>query len=140
MEFSIGRILMFRTPTGVDLIDYLAKVVEKEKISTGLISIIGSLKDPVIGYYNIEKGVYEETRLQGFYELAHGSGNISLKGGKPFIHLHVVLGDKDGKAYAGHLLKGEVYVAEVIILEAIGGKPLVRKQHGNLWLWDTYTV
>ncbi len=140
MKFSIGRILLFRVPTDVDLIDYLVKVVEKEKISTGLISIIGSLKDPVIGYYNTEKGVYEETRLQGFYELAHGSGNISLKEGKPFIHLHVVLGGKNGKAYAGHLLKGEVYVAEAVILEAIGGKPLVRKQYGNLWLWDAYIV
>ena len=140
MKYSIGRTYMLRAPQGVDLIKYLTELAQKENIKAGLISIIGSLKNPVIGYYNVEKGVYEEIKLEGFYELAHGSGNISLKEGKPFIHLHVVLGDKNGKAYAGHLLRGEVFVAEIIILEITSEKPIVRKQVGNLWLWDIYPI
>ncbi len=140
MKYNIKRVLMFRVPPRVDLIDYLTKFTQKEEIQAGLISIIGSLKNPVIGYFNVEKGVYEEIRLEGFYELAHGSGNISLKEDKPFIHLHVVLGDKNGKAYAGHLLRGEVYVAEIIILEITGENPPIRKQQGNLWLWGLYNL
>jgi len=131
---------MLRAPPGVDLIDYLTNFAEKENIQTGLINIIGSLKNPVIGYYNVERSMYEEIKLKGFYELAHGSGNISLKENKLFIHLHVVLGDKNGKAHAGHLLRGEVFVAEIIILEITGEKPPVRKQQGNLWLWDIYHI
>ncbi len=140
MKYTIGRTYMIRAPPKTDLIDYLTKFAEKEKIQAGLISIIGSLKNPVIGYFNVEKGVYEEIRLEGFYELAHGTGNISLKENKPFIHLHVVLGDKNGKAYAGHLMRGEVYVAEIIILEITGENPPTRKQQDNLWLWDVYHI
>ena len=120
MKYGLRRAFMLRALQGVDLLKYLTGFAENEDIRAGLISVIGSLKDPVIGYYNVDEGKYEEIRLEGFYELAHGSGNISLKENKPFIHLHVILGDKNGKAYAGHLLRGEVFVTEIIILEITG--------------------
>jgi len=140
MKYGLGRVFMLRAPQGVDLLEYLTELAEKEGIRAGLISVIGSLKDPVIGYFNVDEGRYKEIRLEGFYELAHGSGNISLKEDKPFVHLHVVLGDKEGKAHAGHLLRGEVYVAEIIIIEITGEKLPIRKLLDNLWLWDVYQI
>lgn len=41
------------------------------------------------------------------------------------------------RVFGGHLIRGEVFVAEVYIEELIG-KPLERKDMGNnLWLWET---
>jgi predicted DNA-binding protein with PD1-like motif len=63
-------------------------------------------------------------------------GNISLKDGEPFAHIHVSLGGPDGKLYGGHLVEGEVFVAEVFIQELLG-EPLERKPQDNgLSLWD----
>ncbi len=140
MKYGLGRVFMLRAPRGVDLLEYLSELAEKEDIRAGLVSVIGSLKNPVIGYFNVGESRYEEIKLDGLYELAHGSGNISLKEDRPFVHLHVVLGDKEGKAHAGHLLRGEVYVAEIIILEITGEKLPIRKLLDSLWLWDVYQI
>jgi len=117
MKYGLGRAFMFRAPRGVDLLEYLREFAGKENIKAGLLSMVGLVVNPSIGYYNIEKGVYEEIKLEGVYELLHGSGSISLRENKPFVHIHVALADKDGKAYGGHLIKGEVYIAEIIIIE-----------------------
>jgi predicted DNA-binding protein with PD1-like motif len=135
MEFEISKVYVFRVPENTDLIDYLSRYVMEKNIKSGFINVIGSLIDPVIGYFNVEKKRYEEIELKGFYELASGIGNISLKEEKPFIHLHVVLGDPEGKAYAGHLLHGKTYVAEVVIIKLRSEYMLQRIKHGSLWLW-----
>ena len=63
-------------------------------------------------------------------------GNISLKDGEPFAHIHVALGDPEGRVYGGHLISGEVFVAEVFVQELLG-EPLERKpQENGLALWD----
>ncbi len=135
--FRIGRVFMIRVPEGSELLDYLNMFAARENIVNGYINLIGSLKNPVIGYYNTAKGVYEEIELKGFYELASGIGNISLKDDKPYTHLHVVLGGPKGETYAGHLIRGEVYIVEATITETIGEKPLERTKHGNLQPWPT---
>ncbi len=119
MKYGLRRAFMFRAPRGVDLLEYIREFASKENIRAGLISMVGLLVNPSIGYYNIEKGVYEEIKLKGIYELLHGSGSISLRENKPFVHIHVALADKNGKAYGGHLIRGEVYIAEIIIIEFI---------------------
>ena len=135
MIYKIKEAHMFRIPEGEDLLDFLSDYVMEKEITSGIIFVIGSVKNPVVGYFNEEKEKYEEIRLLGTYELVSGSGNISLKDGKPFIHLHIVLSDSSGKSYGGHLIKAEVFVAEVKIL-VFEGEPLEREvRYKNLSLW-----
>jgi predicted DNA-binding protein with PD1-like motif len=65
-------------------------------------------------------------------------GNISLKDGKPFAHVHVVLSDAKGNGRGGHLLPGRtpVFACELII-EEFDGEPPVRLNDENtgLALW-----
>lgn len=138
--YVFSKAYVFRVPEGVELISYLSEFAAKNNILLGAIMVLGMLKDPIIGYFDKEQGRYRENSLKGTYELASSIGNISLRDGKPFIHLHVVLGGPNGETYSGHLLRAEVYIAEVIIFELTGGKPLERKQYGSLWLWDVYST
>jgi len=127
---------MFRVPEGVELLRYLNNYAEENGIKMGVVNVIGFLKNVKLGYYDISSGKYIVNELNGYYELASGMGNISLKDGKPFTHLHVVLGDRSARSYAGHLIEGTVQIAEVYIQEIIG-EPLLERKHttGNLWLW-----
>jgi hypothetical protein len=65
-------------------------------------------------------------------------GNISVKDGRPFVHAHAVLADKNGNTKAGHLLEGTVFAAEVYLRELKGAK-LERKydEVTGLSLWET---
>lgn len=64
---------------------------------------IGSLRNPVVGYYSEEEKRYRSIELSGTFELLSLNGNISLKDGKPFAHLHVTLGDEEGEFLAAIL-------------------------------------
>jgi len=136
MRFSRGRNLMFRIPEGEEFLTFINKFAEKHNILVGTVTAIGTLRNPKIGYFEEESSRYKVIELSGIYELLSALGNISLKDGKPFAHVHVTLGDRDGKVWGGHLIEGEVFVAEVIIHELLG-EPLERKpQENGLMLWD----
>ncbi|WP_297501438.1 PPC domain-containing DNA-binding protein [Thermococcus sp.] len=136
MRFSRGRNFMFRVPEGRELLNFVNDFARRHNVLIGNVTGIGSLRNPKIGYFDEEAGEYRVTELSGLYELVSLSGNISLKDGEPFAHIHVALGGPDGKLYGGHLVEGEVFVAELFIQELLG-EPLERKpQENGLTLWD----
>ena len=136
MRFSRGRNFLFRVPEGEKLLSFVNEFVEKHNVLVGTVSAIGSLRNPKIGYFDENAGEYKVIELSGLYELVSLSGNISLKDGKPFAHIHVALGDSEGRLYGGHLVEGEVFVAEIFLQELLG-EPLERKpQENGLTLWD----
>ncbi len=140
MRFSRGRNFLFRVPEGEELLSYINEFAERNNVLIGTASAIGSLRNPKIGYFNENAGKYRVINLEGTYELVSLSGNISLKGDKPFAHIHVALGDPEGRLYGGHLVEGEVFVAEVFIQELLG-EPLERKKQDNrLVLWDAEKI
>lgn len=135
MRFSKGRNFLFRVPEGEELLGFINDFAEKNNVLIGTMSGIGSLRNPRVGYFDETAGEYKVNELSGLYELVSLSGNISLKDGKPFAHIHVALGGPDGKLYGGHLVEGEVFVAEVFIQELLG-EPLERTPYGRgLMLW-----
>ncbi|GEM_PF-4761217 len=74
----------------------------------GYVEAIGYLKNPVIGWFEADKREYKKIELKGGYEL------LSLKGYKSNgnWHVHVVLGDQEGRAFGGHLFEGKPFKLE----------------------------
>ena len=114
MEFSRGRTFLFRVPEGEDLLEFVNRFAEAKEIKTGVVSAIGSLKDPKIGYFDEDINDYQIIELEGTFEMVSLVGNVSLRNEKPFAHIHVALGDGEGRLYGGHLFEGKVFVAEVL--------------------------
>ena len=136
MRFSRGRNFLFRIPEEEEFLEFINRFAKKNNILIGAVSAIGTLRNPKIGYFDEEAGEYKVISLRGTYELVSLLGNISVKDGEPFAHIHVALGDSDGMLYGGHLIEGEVFVAEVFIQELLG-EILERKPRENgLALWD----
>ncbi|AHL22506.1 MULTISPECIES: PPC domain-containing DNA-binding protein [Thermococcus] len=136
MEFKPGRIFLLRVPEGEDLLYFVNRFAEEKGIKTAIVKGIGSLRNPVVGYYSEETRGYKRIELVGTFELLTLLGNVSIKDGRPFAHLHVTLGNASGDVFGGHLMRGEVFVAELYVQELLG-EPLVRKERGNnLSLWD----
>ena len=136
MEFKPGRIFLLRVPEGEDLLEFVNRFAQEKGIKTAIVKGIGSLRNPVVGYYSEEIKNYKRIELLGTFEMLTLLGNVSLKDGKPFAHLHVTLGNANGDVFGGHLMKGEVFVAELYVQELLG-EPLLRRDRGNnLSLWD----
>ena len=131
---KVKNVYVFRVPEGRDLVRWIEDFGRENEIRRASVFVIGALKSATIGYFDESQGKYLKTSIDEQCELLSGMGNISWKEGKEvFLHLHVVLGRRDFSTIGGHLMDGEVFVAEVIIHEYDGRCPRVKT--GNLYLW-----
>ncbi len=89
---------------------------------------IGMLSNTTIGRYDGTE--YSTTVLSDSLEVLSLQGNISMKEGEPFVHLHASLADHDFTARGGHLFDATVsMVIELAIAELSPG--LVRQPMGG---------
>lgn len=112
---------------GEDLLDGLNRAVAELGMNAGTIQVIGALQEAVVGYFDPEAGEYRDIPT-GHVEISAGLGNVSLKDGTPFIHLHLALSGPEGATVGGHAMAGcRAFVVEGY-LRKLGGPPPVREQ------------
>jgi predicted DNA-binding protein with PD1-like motif len=106
--------------TGDEVLGCLQSFVDRERVSAAQISAIGAFSDAVLGYFDWEKKDYMRNPVSEQLEVASLLGDVALSPeGKPALHLHAVLGRRDGSALAGHLLSGHVRpTLEAILTES----------------------
>jgi predicted DNA-binding protein with PD1-like motif len=92
------------------LFSSLEQWAAENKIPGGHLSGIGALKDVELGFYHLEQKHYDRKMFPKEAELLSLEGNLSLLEGKPFFHIHTVLGDENFNAFGGHLFSAKVAV------------------------------
>ena len=105
--------------TGEEAMQALKTFADKEGMSAAHLSAIGAFSHGTISYFEWDAKAYREIPVKEQVEVASLSGDIALApDGRPAVHVHVVLGRRDGSALAGHLLKGYVRpTLEIIVTE-----------------------
>ncbi len=133
------RVMVERLRRGEDVLNGLNEFVGKNGITAGSFTALGAVEKANVGLF-IGNGQYSTISYGGPLEVLSCVGNVSLKEGKPFIHAHIAIADKKGRAYGGHLMPGCIVSAtfEVTIL-VYGGMDLVSKLDSGtkLFLLDT---
>jgi uncharacterized protein len=121
---------------GEDLLEGLDQAVKELGLNAATLQVIGGLEEASLGYFDPGTKEYR-TVPTGHVEIAAGLGNVSLRDGEPFIHLHLVVSGPDGAALGGHAMPGcRAFVVEAY-LRALAGPPPVRQEspaHG-LKVW-----
>lgn len=119
-ETAVGRVIVAKIEPNEDLFDAIKELIKKHKIKSGLINVIGALKQFTIGYFDIEKKKYNFKTFDEDIELISCMGNIAFKDNEPIIHLHVSVGKNDYSIIGGHLsqpsvvsITAEVYIYEI---------------------------
>ena len=136
-ESNLERSLLIRAEHNSDLVQFITRIAEKRGITAASFTAIGAVKHAKLGFYDQENRKYREITIDTPHEIASCIGNISLKDGKPFVHVHAVLAGEDGNTKAGHLIEATVFAAEVHLRELVGAK-LERKRDEvtGLSLWN----
>ncbi len=104
---------ILRFDKGEDVVAGILDFVEKNwikaagfrtKIGVGAwLSAIGSASEVELGFYALDKRRYLNKTFKGPFELAEASGTLAVKGGKPILHWHGVLSEKNYKTIGGHI-------------------------------------
>ncbi len=99
-----------RLQPGQDLKEELRSfVMGKELSAAWIMTCVGSLTRSHLRYANREKGIYRE----GHFEILSLVGTLGMSD----LHLHICLGDEEGKTFGGHLLSGNlIYTTAEIVL------------------------
>jgi uncharacterized protein len=91
----------------------------EQHLAASHFTAIGAFKEVTLGYFDWEKKDYLKIPVHEQVEVLSLVGDIAVNKGKPNIHVHAVLGKRDGTTCGGHLIEAEVRpTLEVILTES----------------------
>lgn len=136
-QAKITRTFVGHLPLGADLYESLTKIVQEEDIKLGRIVAIGATTHAVVAFYDPTQKKYMSMEFPGSMEILTCNGNVSLRDGKPFVHVHILLGDHHGKVFGGHVMPGTKVFACEVFIDEFEGEELQRAydERTGLYLW-----
>ena len=105
--------------TGDEMVEGLRTFAGEQRLSAAQITGIGAFSDVVLKYFSWEKKDYEEIPVHEQVEVASLLGDVAESDDGPVIHVHLVIGKRDGSAMAGDVARAHVRpTLEVVVREA----------------------
>jgi len=133
-----GRQFLGRVEKGEDMLEAFTGFARRQQIRLATITGIGALQKARISMYDQEKKSYNVMEINEETELTALLGNLSLKDGEIFCHLHATLTDADGKAWGGHVCDGCIVFALEFEIRELMGEDFHRMpdEDTGLALWE----
>ena len=120
-KFPQGYVM--RLDPGEEIVEQLTALVERENVRLGSVSALGAAGDVTIGIFNTREKQYHSRRYQGDYEISALVGNVTRQEGKPYLHLHITIGNPvTGKVHAGHLTACTISATLELFLQVWDGQ------------------
>ena len=115
VEAHSSRVIVGRVYRGQSLQEAFRALVDEHGLRTAWVSAIGAFEWVELTEYNQATRRYEEAHRVERCELLSMQGNLSLRDGEPFWHLHATVSlREDGRdvTYGGHVGDGLVFAME----------------------------
>lgn len=114
------RVFAVILETGEAVMESLQRFAEAERLTAAQITGIGAFSEAGLRYFDWERKEYLPIPVKEQVEVASLIGDVAVSPeGKPALHLHLVLGRRDGTALAGHLAEARVRpTLELIVTES----------------------
>ncbi len=131
-----GSRLFIRLEKGEKVHAALRSIAEREGVTGGFVSGLGAVREVELGYYDLARKDYDRKSIAEEVEIASASGTLSLFEGKPHLHLHAVVSDRECRAYGGHVFSATA-AATVEFFVEVSETPIERTPDAetglNLW-------
>jgi uncharacterized protein len=117
-DFGGRRALVVVCTKGEEAFETVAKTVREREIRAAQVTAVGGFSSADLGYFDGDAGDYLHIPVTEQVEVLSLMGDVAQDSGETALHLHAVLGRRDGSTVGGHLLRGEVWpTLEVIVTE-----------------------
>lgn len=106
--------------SGDEVVESLQKFAASHELFAAQLTAIGAFRSVVLLYFDWDRKDYVRIPVREQVEVASLIGDIAESpSGEPALHIHLVVGKRDGSAMAGHLGEGHVRpTLEVILTES----------------------
>lgn len=95
--------IIFRLEKGEELMSSIELIARKEDVRLATINGIGACSKIEMGYIVLSNKEYVFKSFEGNMEILQTTGNITLKDGEPFAHIHINIADEDCRSLGGHV-------------------------------------
>ena len=95
----------------------LERFARDEGLDASRISAIGAFECATLGYFDRRRRDYDRIAVDEQVEVLSLLGDIATNGDEPVVHLHAVLGRRDGSTIGGHLIEARVWPTLEVMLE-----------------------
>ena len=103
MQFQrFGDRIQVRFESGEHVAAPLLAWLKAEGIGYATMTGLGAVSGATVSYWNAETREYEQHQLDEQMEVVSLIGNVTIKEGEPFTHIHVTLGRRDLSIVGGH--------------------------------------
>jgi len=100
-----GDRYQLRFEAGDELMSTLTDFAAREGIEYAALSGLGAVESISLAYFVRDTKQYETHELDEQFELLGATGNIALRDGKPFPHVHASVGRRDLTVFGGHVMR-----------------------------------
>lgn len=112
------RVLVVVCDPGEEAVGTVTAAVAERGIAGAQVTAVGGLQGGELGYYDRTARDYTRISVAEQVEVLSLLGDVAVRDGRPQLHLHAVLGRRDGSTMGGHLLSGNVWpTLEVVVTE-----------------------
>lgn len=119
--FPKGKDYVLRLERGEDVIESLLKFAADHGPMLASVAGLGAVDQCRLGLYSLSERQYLEKSFEGDFEMLVLNGNISTKDGAPYVHVHMVIGDRDMNVKGGHLAAARISVTSEIFIKVFDG-------------------
>lgn len=107
---------------GDEALEVLQQFCERERIESASVNGIGGFQNATVAFFDVQAKRYVPIAVDEQVEVLSFLGNVTLYQDKPKIHVHCVLGHRDGHTTGGHLQRGIVGPTLEIIVDELPSK------------------
>lgn len=113
-----GRVLVVVCDTDDEPISAIGAALRRHELHAGRVTAVGGFESAEVGWFDRERGDYRRIPVREQVEVLSLVGDVAARDGAPALHVHAVLGRRDGSTVGGHLLSARVWpTLEVIVTE-----------------------
>ena len=93
---------------GEDILETLIKYCKEVDFKSGAVYGLGAVEKASLGFYDLNSKTYLTNNYAFNAEILNCTGNIAKnkETGEYIVHVHMTIGDSEGKTFGGHLLPG----------------------------------
>lgn len=113
--------LVIRMDKGEEIVEQLTAVAAREHIALAEVSALGAVGSFTAGVFYSGEKEYHANDFTGDFEIVSLTGTVTEMDGKPYLHLHMSAGDREGRVWGGHLNRAVVSATCEMVVRILDG-------------------
>lgn len=113
--------LIVRIDRGEEILAQMQAACERERVTLASVSALGAIDDLTVGLFDVETRRYLSNHFTGAFEIVSLTGTVTTKDGAFYPHIHISVGDREGRVFGGHLNRAVVSATCEMVIRCLDG-------------------